>query len=129
MLLRTADGTLSTLEVFLNARYGYDVRCEIVCEQGTLALTEPARMVSDSRRARSVGYPADWRPRFADAYRIELQAWIDASSPVTPTPLATARDGLRAGVVADAVIASMHEGGRVVAVDRQRLTVVTTVPS
>ena len=31
-----------------------------------------------SSRARSVGYPADWRPRFADAYRIELQAWIDA---------------------------------------------------
>ena len=117
LLLRTADGTLSTLEVFLNARYGYDVRCEIVCEQGTLALTEPARMVSDSLRARSVGYPADWRPRFADAYRIELQAWIDAVTNGEPTPLATARDGLTANVVADAVITSMNEGGRVVPVE------------
>ena len=48
MLLRTADGVLSTVEVFLNARYGYDVRCEIVGEHGTLALTEPAE--DDHRR-------------------------------------------------------------------------------
>lgn len=25
MLLRTADGVLTTVEVFLNARYGYDM--------------------------------------------------------------------------------------------------------
>jgi myo-inositol 2-dehydrogenase/D-chiro-inositol 1-dehydrogenase len=119
ILLRTADGVLSTLEVFLNARYGYDVRCEIVGEHGTIALTEPARMVSDSSRGRTVGYPADWRPRFADAYRLELQAWIDtleSSEAGQPTALATAADGLMAGVVAQAVIASMHDGGRTVQV-------------
>ena len=117
MLLRTADGVLSTLEVFLNARYGYDVRCEIVGEVGTLALAEPTRMITDVNRGRTVGYPADWRPRFADAYRLELQAWIDAVAAGTPSPLATAHDGLVAGAVAQAVIASMHDKGRVVAVD------------
>jgi myo-inositol 2-dehydrogenase/D-chiro-inositol 1-dehydrogenase len=116
ILLRTADGVLSTVDVFLNARYGYDVRCEIVSEKGTIALTEPTRMVVDSGLRRSVGYAADWRPRFADAYRIELQAWVDAVTKGTPTPLATAYDGLLANAVADAVITSMHEGGRVVAV-------------
>lgn len=116
MLLRTADGVLSTLEVFLNAHYGYDIRCEVVCEQGTLALTEPAKMITDANRGRTVGYPADWRPRFADAYRLELQAWIDAVTSGAPTPLATAHDGLVATAVAEAVIASMHNGGQVVAV-------------
>ena len=116
MLLRTADGVLSTLEVFLNARYGYDVRCEVVGEQGTLALTEPTRLVTDLRRARSAGYPADWRPRFADAYRIELQEWTDAVVAGAPSPLATAYDGLVAAAVADAVITSMRDGGRFVAV-------------
>jgi len=119
ILLRTADGVLSTLEVFLNARYGYDVRCEVVGEQGTLALTEPARMVTDLSRGRTVGYPADWRPRFADAYRLELQAWIDSQDavvPAQPTALASAYDGLVAGVVAEAVIASMQDGGRTVQV-------------
>ena len=72
MLLRTADGVLSTLEVFLNAYYGYDVRCEIVGEQGTLALTEPARMITDVNRGRTVGYPG----RLAAAVRRCLPAGI-----------------------------------------------------
>jgi myo-inositol 2-dehydrogenase/D-chiro-inositol 1-dehydrogenase len=116
MLLRTSDGALSTVEVFLNAGYGYDVRCEVVGEDGTLALTNPARLVTDSARARSLGYPADWRPRFADAYRLELQAWTDAVAAKSPSPLATAHDGLVAGAVAEAAIASMRNGGRTVAV-------------
>ncbi|MEU6557529.1 Gfo/Idh/MocA family oxidoreductase [Streptomyces sp. NPDC046915] len=116
MLLRTADGALTTVEVFLNAGYGYGIRCEVVGEQGALALTNPARLVTDSVRARSLGYPADWRPRFADAYRLELQAWTDAVATGGPSPLATAHDGLVAGAVAEAVIASMKDGGRTVAV-------------
>ena len=98
ILVRTADGVLTTVEVFLNARYGYDIRCEVVGDRGTVALANPARVV-------------------ADAYRAELQAWVDAVAAGGPTPLATARDGLVAGAVAEAVIASMHEGGRTVAVE------------
>jgi myo-inositol 2-dehydrogenase / D-chiro-inositol 1-dehydrogenase len=116
LLLRTAGGVLTTVEVFLNARYGYDIRCEVVGDRGTVALTNPARVVADADRRRATGYPADWRPRFADAYRMELQAWVDAVAAGRPTPLATARDGLAAGAAADAVIASMHDGGRTVVV-------------
>ncbi|MGW3130614.1 Gfo/Idh/MocA family oxidoreductase [Streptomyces sp. NPDC001076] len=116
MLLRTADGALTTVETFLNAGYGYDVRCEVVGEHGTLALTDPARLVSDTARTRATGYPADWRPRFADAYRLELQAWTDAIAAGRPAPLATAYDGLVAAAVAEAVIGSMHADGRTVAV-------------
>jgi myo-inositol 2-dehydrogenase / D-chiro-inositol 1-dehydrogenase len=117
LLLRTADGALTTVEVFLNARYGYDIRCEVVGDRGTVALTNPARVVADADRRRATGYPADWRPRFADAYRNELQAWVDAVAAGRPSPLASARDGLVAGAVADAVITSMHDGGRTVAVE------------
>jgi myo-inositol 2-dehydrogenase/D-chiro-inositol 1-dehydrogenase len=117
LLLRTADGALTTVEVFLNARYGYDIRCEVVGDRGTIALTNPARVIADADRRRATGYPADWRPRFADAYRSELQAWVGAVAAGRPPPLATARDGLTAGAVADAVIASMHDGGRTTAVE------------
>ena len=116
ILLRTADGALTTVEVFLNARYGYDIRCEVVGDQGAVALTHPARVVADADARRASGYPADWRPRFADAYRIQLQAWVDAVAAGRPAPLASARDGLTASAVADAVIASMRDGGRTVAV-------------
>jgi myo-inositol 2-dehydrogenase/D-chiro-inositol 1-dehydrogenase len=119
ILLRTADGALTTVEVFLNAGYGYDIRCEVVGEHGTLALAGPARLVTDSARARSTVYPADWRPRFADAYRLEHQAWTDAVLSGRPSPLATAHDGLVAGAVAEAVIAPMKDGGRTAAVQVQ----------
>ena len=117
MLLRTADGVLTTLEVFLNARYGYDIRCEVVGEHGTLALGNPARVVADLEGRRFAAHPPDWRPRFADAYRLQLQAWIDAVAAGAPPPLATAAEGLTAIAVAEAVIASMRAGGRTVAVE------------
>lgn len=116
ILLRTADGVVTTVEVFLNAGYGYDIRCEVVGEHGTLALTNPARLVTDAPHTRSTGYPADWRPRFADAYRLELQAWSDAVRSGHVPPLATALDGLVASAVAEAVITSMRCGGDTVPV-------------
>ena len=56
-------------------------------------------------------------PRYADAYRIELQEWIDSIEQGRRSTLATAEDGLRAALVADAVIASMNAGGATVKVD------------
>lgn len=120
MLLRTADGVLTTVETFLNARYGYDVRCEVVGEHGAVALPGPAGVVTDVARVRGAGYPADWRPRFADAYRLELQAWVDAARAGSPSPLASAHDGLVASAVSEAVLASMQDGGRWVAVEVPR---------
>jgi myo-inositol 2-dehydrogenase/D-chiro-inositol 1-dehydrogenase len=111
ILLRTADGVLSTVETFLNARYGYDVRCEVLGEQGAASLRQPARTEVDSTLSRGFPYDADWRPRFADAYRLELQAWVDKLGGGDPGPLATAYDGLVASAVADAVIASMRADG------------------
>jgi len=111
ILLRTADGVLSTVETFLNARYGYDVRCEVLGEQGAASLRQPARTEVDSTLSRGFPYDADWRPRFADAYRLELQTWVDKLGGGDPGPLATAYDGLVASAVADAVIASMRADG------------------
>ena len=54
---------------------------------------------------------ADWRPRFADAYRLELQAWVDSLLAGTPTPLATAEDGVTASAVGAAVLEAMARPG------------------
>jgi myo-inositol 2-dehydrogenase/D-chiro-inositol 1-dehydrogenase len=111
ILLRTADGVLTTVDTFLNAGYGYDIRCEVVGDRGTAALTNPTRVVTDAGLRRSTDYAADWRPRFADAYRLELQAWIDAIVVGERSPLPTARDGLTAVAVAEAVMVSMNRAG------------------
>jgi myo-inositol 2-dehydrogenase/D-chiro-inositol 1-dehydrogenase len=116
MLLRMADGTLVTLELFLNAEYGYSTRLEVVGERGTASFTEAPLLELNLDRRRATEYPADWRPRFADAYRVELQAWIDALRTGAPSPLASARDGLRASEIGATLAASIDAGGAFVPV-------------
>ncbi len=113
LLLRTADGVLTTVEVFLNARYGYVIRCEVVGERGAVSLVDPAAgTVLSSGLTSSTAHPADWRPRFADAYRLELQAWVDGVRGLPAPALATARDGLVAAAVCDAAVRSMEAAAR-----------------
>jgi myo-inositol 2-dehydrogenase / D-chiro-inositol 1-dehydrogenase len=118
ILLRTGDGALTTVEVFVNAVYGYDVRLEVVGETGALALANPTAVIADTALTRQTAYPADWRPRYAAAYRAEVQSWVDAVThgSYAHSALADAVDGYRATAVAHAVIASMNAGGVIVAV-------------
>jgi myo-inositol 2-dehydrogenase/D-chiro-inositol 1-dehydrogenase len=112
LVLETAGGVIVDVEVFVNAGYGYDVRCELVGEEGTVSLDAPAPTVL--RRAASEGrtLPADWRPRFAEAYRRELQDWVDALRTGAAPALASAWDGYAATVVAQAGVASLASGSR-----------------
>ncbi|RLV55169.1 inositol 2-dehydrogenase [Aeromicrobium phragmitis] len=118
-VLRHANGALSTVEVFIEAAYGYDVRCEVVGTAGTAALVPPAVVTHATGGVAGTEVPADFRPRFADAYRLELGAWANSvldGSPVGPT----AWDGHRATVIAAAGVASLHEGRAVPVPDEPR---------
>ena len=117
VLLRDASGVLHSVEVMVHARYGYDVRCEVVCEQACVELPRvPSLVEGDSLEVnanlgRSVSYPADWRPRFAAAYRAELSAWVTATCEGRlPEGAATVEEALRATVVAESLITSMQHG-------------------
>jgi myo-inositol 2-dehydrogenase/D-chiro-inositol 1-dehydrogenase len=110
-LMRTASDVLVTVELFLNARYGYETRCEVVMETGTSALTLPTHIITDAEGRRAVDYPADWIQRYSDAYRIELQEWIDSITEGRSSTLANADDGLRASLVAGALVESMGTSG------------------
>jgi len=111
MTLRTADGTLTTLELFLNAQYGYTTRCEVVSELGITSLQESSLLDIEQGGLKQQIIPADWRPRFADAYRLQLQAWISALANGEAPVLAGAQDGLNASLVAQAMIQSLRSEG------------------
>ena len=101
IVLETDAGQLVDIEFYANASYGYDIRTELVCTNGTLSMSGP-----DLSEARLSGTPAydfarDWRPRFRDAYRRQLQAWVDAIGTGQPDG-ASAWDGLVATAIADA---------------------------
>jgi myo-inositol 2-dehydrogenase/D-chiro-inositol 1-dehydrogenase len=81
-------------------------------------LANPAPIVLDSGLGRTAGYSPDWRGRFATAYRTELQAWVDGIHSGNQAPdMASAADGHRATLVADAVIRSMRSPGERLLVD------------
>lgn len=112
LVLESAGGVLVDVEVFVNARYGYDVRCELVAEEGAVSLDARADTVLRHAGQAGRALPADWRPRFAEAYRRELQDWVDAQRLGTAPAGADAADGYRATLVAEAAVAALTTGAR-----------------
>jgi myo-inositol 2-dehydrogenase/D-chiro-inositol 1-dehydrogenase len=110
LVAEMVSGVVVDIEVFVNAGYGYEVRCEVVAEQGTVSLDAPAPIVQ--RRAGSVLriVAEDWRPRFAEAYRRELQNWVDSISAGLMPSSASSWDGYAATVAARAAIFALDSG-------------------
>ena len=121
-ILELEGGALVFVELFMAARYGYEIRCEIVGEKGTIELAPVARTMSRSDLRVQVDLAADWRPRFAEAYRQELQSWVsaifawrsaDLKSVSGPVHGPDAWDGYRAAVISETLVASLSSGGPV----------------
>jgi myo-inositol 2-dehydrogenase/D-chiro-inositol 1-dehydrogenase len=111
-VLETSGGSVVTVEVSVNAQYGYDVHTEVTGTRGTVSLLPPygVSVRRDGVDGRLVG--SDGTRRFEDAYRIELGAWvrgIRAGAPAGPS----AWDGYLANVAAFAAVESLHGAGRV----------------
>src|SRR3954468_24571502 len=110
VVMETAGGVLVDVEVFATARYGYDIRCELGGESGTGSLVPPraGEIRRDGRDGAMV--PEGFAPRFAEAYRRELQAWaVAAAGGGGPGPSAGA--GSAASAVGEACLRSLAEGG------------------
>ncbi|HSJ43210.1 MAG TPA: Gfo/Idh/MocA family oxidoreductase [Euzebyales bacterium] len=111
VILETTDGVIVEVEVFVNAQYGYDVRCEVVGSEGTVELETPSTVsvTRDFARGRSV--PADWKERFDNAFHAEIAQWVDGLHAGTITG-PSAWDGYAATVVANASVDALHSGQR-----------------
>jgi len=104
VLLETAAGRIVDVEAFVSAGYAYDIRCEVVGEDGTLELLAPATVALRTGLAERAAIAAGFEQRFAAAYRHELQAWVAGRGG------ATAWDGYAAAAVAEAAVASLESG-------------------
>ena len=79
VLLATRNGVRIDGEVFVNCRYGYDIRCEVVGEEGVASLPEPESVVLRRDAKLSTTIMQDWKLRFINSYDVELQDWIEAA--------------------------------------------------
>ena len=109
VIMESQSGVLVSVEVFVNAKYGYDVRCEVVGSSGVTSLgsQDLGNFVSDTRR--TVTMPANWRIRFGDAYRAEIQDWINGIA-AGQVRGANSFDGLCATHVAQAAVRAVTSG-------------------
>ncbi|WP_129663994.1 Gfo/Idh/MocA family oxidoreductase [Phytoactinopolyspora endophytica] len=112
LLLETSNGVLVDLETSVNIRYGYDIRCEVVGEDGTAELGPVSPVVVRRDGALTAPVPPDWQGRFERAYDVELQHWVDsvtAGEAIGPSTW----DGYAAAVIADAGLRSLGSRDRV----------------
>ncbi|MFD9005002.1 Gfo/Idh/MocA family protein [Streptomyces sp. NPDC059582] len=111
VLFETDGGALVDVEVFVNCGFGYQVRCEAVCEAGSARIGEEHTMAVTAGGAVARDVPLDYLVRFADAYDREVQAWVDATRRGQATG-ASAWDGYAASLVAEAGVRALESGGR-----------------
>lgn len=102
MLLTTKQGVVVDVEVAVNAHYGYDIQCEVVCENGTVSLPQPARATVRVDESCQHAIMNDWSKRFVEAYQDEFQTWVDSCLENGGVPTGSnAWDGFVACAVAD----------------------------
>lgn len=109
MILTSKSGVRMDVECFVNCRVGYDIQCEVVCEEGFLRLPDLATVQVLADATRQSAICRDWSERFVDAYNVEFQEWIDsvragkASGP-------SAWEGLTSIITADAAQKARETG-------------------
>ena len=109
MILRTKGGVVVSLEVFVNCRFGYDINCEVVCEDGVIHMPAPSWPTVRKNGQLSTKIEDNWMRRFIDAYDTEIAQWVDSCRRgVVEGP--TAWDGYVAELTADALVAAQESG-------------------
>lgn len=109
VVFETDAGVLADVEAFVNAQYGYDIRCEVVAETGTVSLANPPTVRVRSAGRDAVDVPSRFQERFAAAYVQQLQLWASAAADGRAAG-PSAWDGHAAAVVCHAAVESLRSG-------------------
>lgn len=111
VLLRCASGRMAHINNSRRAAYGYDQRIEVHGSLGRLMAGNRVATTVEQADAQAVSSEKPlhfFLERYAEAYRIELAAFIDAVVRGTPMPVG-AEDGRQALVLAEAALRSLRE--------------------
>ena len=106
-LMEGHRGVHFDVEIAMNARYAYDIVCELVCEEGVVSLPK-ASFPRVSRNGLSTNtLQRDWDQRFDLSFTAELQAFVDGiyAGRITGP---SCWDGCVAALVADACVAAQN---------------------
>lgn len=108
--LETNSGIIITAEVFVNCKYGYDIQCEVIGEEGVVYLPEFSGIATRKEAKFGTSILMDWKQRFIDSYDKELQDFMDSIKKTGEPNGPTSWDGYVAAVTADACVKSQQTG-------------------
>ena len=109
MIMKTKGGIINMLEVNVNCGFGYDINCEVVCENGVVNLPCPSFPTVRYANEVSTKIEDNWILRFIDSYDVEIQDWVDHALK-GETGGSSAWDGYVASITADALVKSQISG-------------------
>lgn len=108
--IETNNGIVMNVEVFVNCKYGYDIQCEVIGEDGIAKLPEFSSVIMRKDEKLSSTILNDWKYRFMDAYNVEIQDFIDSVIKTGEPQGPTAWDGYIAAVTSDACVRAQQTG-------------------
>ncbi len=108
--LSMSGGCMASVEVFVTARYGYEVNAELVCERGVAGTPLPHEAVVRSEFGRRQRVPEGFLGRFPTAYEVEVERWIEALAADEEPDGADAWDGYVSLVACEACVESINSG-------------------
>jgi myo-inositol 2-dehydrogenase/D-chiro-inositol 1-dehydrogenase len=109
--IETTGGVVADVELFVNCGFGYQVRCEVVCERGTALVGGSAGVFSHTGGRWGGQITKDFRDRFPHAFDLEFQRWADAARR-GGIDGASAWDGYAAAAVCEAGLEALASGNR-----------------
>jgi myo-inositol 2-dehydrogenase/D-chiro-inositol 1-dehydrogenase len=109
VIMESTSGVLVSVEIFVAAQFGYDVRCEVSGSRGFSSMGYQDLGDYVSVAGRHSPFSPNWRVRFGEAYRLEIQDWVNGLA-VGEIRGANAFDGLAATTVAQAGVQAVRTG-------------------
>jgi myo-inositol 2-dehydrogenase/D-chiro-inositol 1-dehydrogenase len=110
IILRMESGAFCHIDNSRRSAYGYDERIEVFGAEGMVQSNrKPVREVAlyKGQQVISEGLHAGWFERMQPSFALALDAFI-SSLEGNPTPYPTLHDGLRAQLIAEAAVESLH---------------------
>ena len=83
----------------------------VTTKTGTIEMAAPTRTLMNHAAAQSFPFPPNWVPRFAEAYRLQMQAWVDGVRDGRSVG-ASAWDGFVTTSIAEQIVGVLASGER-----------------
>jgi myo-inositol 2-dehydrogenase/D-chiro-inositol 1-dehydrogenase len=112
VLLELESGVLADVEINVNVQFGYQVRTEAVFERGIAEIGRTSGLTTWQEGRISTAEHASFVTRFATAYDVQVQRWVNAARAGTIDG-PSAWDGYRVALGCEAGVEAQRTGRRV----------------